>query len=285
MIIVRIIGGLGNQMFQYAFGKYIEKQGFKVKYDITGFHDYTLWDYKLETVFNIDVPKANNEEFNHIKDNSKNIFARLRRKVLGFKRLHIQEKTFNINELKKEKSYYLDGYWNTWKYVYAVDNIVRDKFNIPNSQLSIHSKKILSDIQNNNSVSIHFRRGDYVSNKKNYNILGVCSLEYYQTAINIISEKISNPKFYIFSDDIEWVRNNFYMPNHTIKFIEKTKDYEELALMSKCKHNIIANSTFSWWGAYLNNNKEKICIAPQHWYNHKKKNSRLKLIPPKWNSI
>jgi len=137
-------------------------------------------------------------------------------------------------------------------------------------------------IKEKNSVSLHIRRGDYLTMQKAIDTIGVCPLDYYDKAIREITRKIKNPTFFIFSDDINWVKENLKTNSPTI-FVSggKLKDYEELILMSKCKHNIIANSSFSWWGAWLNNNPNKIVIAPKKWFKDTSKNTR-DLIPESW---
>lgn len=122
-----------------------------------------------------------------------------------------------------------------------------------------------------NSVSVHIRRGDYLL-RKHSKIHGLCSLEYYLQAIQFIKSKSKDPVFYFFSDDIPWARENFCNPSY--KFVDCNSGSNsclDLYLMSQCKHNIIANSTFSWWGAWLNRNKEKIVVAPSVWFNDQKK--------------
>ncbi|MDD3060131.1 MAG: alpha-1,2-fucosyltransferase, partial [Sulfurimonas sp.] len=146
--------------------------------------------------------------------------------------------------------------------------------------------KLKEEIQSSNSVSLHVRRGDYVSNKNATSYHGVSSLDYYYNAIETISKKISNPILYIFSDDIPWVRENLIV-SLPIVFIENTntdRPFEDIYLMSLCKHNIIANSTFSWWGAYLNSNLEKNVIAPKKWFNDPVINTE-DLIPSSWTRI
>jgi hypothetical protein len=118
------------------------------------------------------------------------------------------------------------------------------------------------------SVSLHIRRGDFVSNRKTNEIHGVLPLEYYYEAIRLITNQVRNPEFFIFSDDIPWVRENLLVPKK-VNFVEhptSNRDYEDLILMSNCKHHIIANSSFSWWGAWLSQNPVKRVIAPREWY-------------------
>lgn len=139
--------------------------------------------------------------------------------------------------------------------------------------------KIMDYIQSVNSVSIHFRRGDYIGNR----IHETDKTEYYKEALNIIQSKVENPVYFVFSDDINWIRENFKtsFETHYIDFNDSESNYEDLKLMSSCKHNIIANSSFSWWGAWLNSNPDKIVISPKKWFNDDMLNYE-DVIPQSW---
>ena len=192
------------------------------------------------------------------------------------------EDEYSKNKLKKFDNIYLSGYWQGEKYLentnYNINNYF--KFNCANKLTKISEK-----IKNTNSVSIHFRRGDYVNNIKTNTFHGLCGFNYYNNGIKFISKNISNPIYFVFSDDINWVKQNFKLNYPTI-YIEDNKDYEDMYLMSLCRHNIIANSTFSWWGAWLNKNPDKIVIAPQKWFADKVKNKNTnKIIPKEWIRI
>ena len=149
--------------------------------------------------------------------------------------------------------------------------------------LGSRNKELLSLIRTVNSVSLHIRRGDYVSNPDTNSALGTCSLEYYRHCIEHIASNVENPHFFLFSDDINWVRDNLKIkyPTTVVDGNSADTNYADLHLMSNCKHNIIANSSFSWWGAWLNNNPDKIIIAPKIWF----ANSPLtpkEIIPENW---
>ena len=118
------------------------------------------------------------------------------------------------------------------------------------------------------SVSVHVRRGDYVNDPKTNAYHGTCSLDYYKKAVEIIRNKVKDPVFFIFSDDAEWVKKNFNIDEQQVLVSEpeKLSLTEELKLMASCRHSVVANSSFSWWGAWLNNNNEKMVIAPQKWF-------------------
>jgi hypothetical protein len=140
-------------------------------------------------------------------------------------------------------------------------------------------------IEESESVSIHVRRGDYVNNPKVNEYHGSLQSDYYLKAIEVINNKVSDSKFYIFSDDIEWVRDNMFGDLNAV-FVKTTSDEEDMYLMSKCKHNIIANSSFSWWGAYLNSNESKLVVAPVQWFKNAEMNEKtLDLVPTNWYRV
>jgi hypothetical protein len=132
-------------------------------------------------------------------------------------------------------------------------------------------------------VSVHIRRGDYVTNSHTNAVHGTCSLEYYENAINYISEKVKAPHFFVFSDDYKWALENFKNRSYPVTCISNNadKNYEDLTLMYNCKHHIIANSSFSWWGAWLNPNEDKIVIGPKQWFKSKKQSTDTKDVMPK----
>ncbi|MCX6712113.1 MAG: alpha-1,2-fucosyltransferase [Candidatus Vogelbacteria bacterium] len=172
---------------------------------------------------------------------------------------------------------YLDGYFQTEKYFKDFKKEIREDFTpkVISTTASDWTQKIKNG---GNTISVHVRRGDYVGHK----ILGeICTIEYYQKAIEEISKLTEDPHFFIFSDDTMWVKENINLPNK-IDYVSSPnlKDYEELVLMSICHHNIIANSSFSWWSAWLNLNPNKIVIAPAKWAHGKFNKKKLSNIAP-----
>jgi hypothetical protein len=180
-----------------------------------------------------------------------------------------------------------DGYWQNIVYLnYLTDNnIFSIKLNAPQNDFVDRYSQI---IINENSIGIHIRRGDYLK-KKNKSIYEICSFDYYLKAMSYISSKVSKPTYFIFSNDITWVQENFPVGKHKVFYVSASNSddaqFNEFYLMSLCKHNIIANSTFSWWAAYLNSNSEKVVIAPSRWYKGKKNLETFKLIPTSWVRI
>ncbi len=282
MIITKLQGGLGNQMFQYAMGRNLAyKDNTILKLDLSSYRQKNeVRNYSLGN-FNIVENIATDEEIKKIKkyefkNNKKYFFHNL---FFADNSIYIEESKFKTKKNKKRnlKNNYLDGHWQNEKYFKEIENIIREEFTLK-IKLNNNIKK---QIINNNSISLHVRRTDYIETKKD--VYHSCSLGYYNKAIKKISEKISNPHFFIFSDDLKWCKKNLII-KFPITFIENTKDYEELILMSKCKHNIIANSTFSWWAAWLNQNTNKIIISPQKWFIKPNKDT-IDLLPNCWLRI
>ncbi len=295
MIIVHICGGLGNQMFQYACGYALsQKNNDTLKLDTTYFYYSDYRKYELKE-FRIDVPFASEEEIIELQYEYETIFATIKRKITRKKRklsrYYYQEPHFhfdkNIHTLSG--NIYLKGFWQCEKYFLTYKHNLLTHFTLKN-KLSKKSEEYKKIIRSTQSISIHIRRGDYIDTVKKkgrtFNVIGIfglCSMEYYKKAITHIESKINNPHYFIFSDDLEWTRKHFnFIKNSTfIKLDTTTSDSEEIYLMSICKHNITANSTFSWWGTWLNQNPNKIVIAPQKWTNDPTKNLK-DIIPKDW---
>jgi hypothetical protein len=162
---------------------------------------------------------------------------------------------------------YLVGYWQSEKYFAEVAEQIREDFSFllpPGNR----NAELAREIQQVNAVSLHVRRGDYASNARTTSTHGLCSLDYYRAAIEYVAERVKQPHLYIFSDDIEWVINNLKieLPHQYVDHNHGAESYNDMRLMSMCKHHIIANSSFSWWGAWLNPSTDKIIVAPTHWF-------------------
>ncbi len=262
MKIIKLQGGLGNQMFQYAYGRALELTGEKIIFDTSFFNGGKAKK---------DI--ARNFELNNFNIRTKAIFSNEKHPL-----------TRPINKILVKLRLKPDGFWQNVKYFKNIEKEIREEFTLK-KPLDEKFNNISKQIGNTPSVSIHIRRGDYVNNAKTKAIHNVCELEYYNKAINIIKSQINNPNFFVFSDDIEWVKNNLKTDSPTFWVSNlKGEDYEELVLMSKCKHNIIANSSFSWWSAWLNQNPDKIVIAPKQWLSNKTADV-LDILPESWIKI
>lgn len=283
MPIVKINGGLGNQMFQYAFGRSLAlRRREELRLDLSVYQNEVFGDtprhYKLDRFAIIALPVDASE----LKGIKKNIYLNLRQKI-GLK-LH---KDFNVRYhawLANSRGSYFEGFFQSYKYFSDQAGAIRNEL-VLREALTGNAFNLAEEIKTGQAVSIHVRRGDYVTNHKNLQGYGICSLEYYQQAIAKIMEQVNEPHFYFFSDDIQWVKNNLKINGPTTYVSEFDFDETvELDLMSKCQHNIIANSTFSWWGAWLNRNPEKIVVAPKRWVSVTPYSAE-DLLPPEWLKI
>lgn len=292
MIIVRLHGGLGNQMFQYALGLNIAKQlNSELKLDVSWYYKKSNQNRKyLLDIFNIKDKFSSKSEIDSFTY-KKGVLNRIKKYFDKFKpyykRLVVKEqsKKFDNKILKIDHNCYLDGYWQSEKYFKVIKNELIDIYNLK-EKIDAENSNVLDHISHSNSVSIHIRRGDYVYDKNTNHRHGTCSFKYYKDALSFINSKLSDPFFYIFSDDLEWVKNNMKInfPKNYIDINNGKKDYLDLILMSKCKHNIIANSSFSWWAAWLNTNNDKIVIAPKKWFSDPKVYTK-DIIPCNWIKI
>lgn len=302
MKIVRIIGGLGNQMFQYAFFLSLKEKNNKVKIDISDFNNYMLHNgIELSKIFTIDL---SNHSIQKNRIPFKDYYSAFKfRKFLGIlffynknlfiKKTHFIEKNYSaFNEsLFFSNNIYLDGYWQNQEYFLKIKDIIIKEFNW--KIVSPKNKIVAKSMSNENSVSLHIRRMDKVKNIKQllYRIKlllvwRVSNKKYYLDAINFIQDKVENPKFYIFTDNIEWVKNNIKMNDDNYTIVDWNRGEEsnqDMYLMTQCKHNVISMSTFSWWGAWLNNNKNKIVVSPKKWAFRLEKDNGI--IPKNWVRI
>lgn len=285
MIVVRLKGGLGNQMFQYALGRVLSlKNNSELLLDTTFFNQNfpanALREYNLKS-FNIHARVANKSEIPIVYRNFNNRFAIkiifLIKKILGTKGVEKGFK-FDKNLLELKGSIFLDGYFQSYKYFDAYKEIIKKDF-ILNNQSDEFKNKVI-EIENQNSVCMHVRRGDYVGNKMHE----VADLSYYKKSLSILSEKIKIEKICIFSDEIKWCKENFKFDGDYVFMERGASDVEDLILMSSCKHFILANSSFSWWSAWLASNPNKIIVCPKQWFGDSTIDTS-DLIPSKWIRI
>jgi hypothetical protein len=268
--IISIAGGLGNQMFQYAF--YLSLKN-KNKFTFFWVAPYKRHNgFELEKIFKIKYSFFGNSILKVLKFSSR---------YIGEKNVDLESGKFSFFSSNKPIIYH-SGYWQSEKYFYNIQHLIRKNYFFNEKILNGKSIEILNRINLDLSVSIHIRRGDYYSDLGACELLGnICTLNYYTNAINFLINSLPNKiSFFIFSDDIEWVRNNFSNLNFNyIDWNGGEYSWIDMFLMSKCKHNVIANSSFSWWGAWLNKNPNKIVVAPTKWFNH---HDVLDIIPDNW---
>lgn len=275
MIIIKIAWGLWNQMFQYALWRALAiENNSELKLDISSFKTYKLHKYSLEKLSIIknytnkkDIPWYENSSSNKYIDF---IFQKIKNIAILCNPHHFQEKgfeVFNQKILDISDGTYLDWYFQSDKYFKKYADIIRKDFEV-SIPPSLENLEMIKKIQNVNAVSLHIRRGDYIKNIHTQSLHGLCTDEYYKKSITYIVDKVKKPVFFIFSDDIEWAKDNMKtgFEEYYIDFNDAWKNYEDIRLMKNCKHHIIANSTFSWWGAWLNPSSEKIVIMPSVWF-------------------
>lgn len=299
MLIIKVIGGLGNQMFQFAFYQSLKAKGKNVKLDISGFHNYTLHNgLELLKIFNINDVNvfATSEDVLALKDSNK--YFKIR-KLLGkflfknsnrfIKNTHFIENNYSEynNEIFNFNDKYLEGYWQNSNYFEGIENDILKTF----SWYTVLDKnKTYADKMNNeNSIALHIRRLDQPKTIKEFlyriwlqMVWRTCPEKYYTDAIKLIEDKIESPIFYIFTDNIPWVKKNIELKYNyeIIDWNRGDNSNQDMYLMSQCKHNIISMSSFSWWSAWLNANSEKIVISPKKWAVRLEK--EMGIIPNNW---
>jgi hypothetical protein len=274
MIISHLIGGLGNQMFQYAMSRSLSLERDDSLYlDVQDFKGYALHNgYELNRVFNINTKLAGSLELK--KALGWRAYSSVRKKLYNPKLSKFRGRNFfvdtqfsswrQLNDVPNDC--YLMGNWQTESYFENFQETIRADFSFRLPPAGLNAV-LFDQISRVSAVSLHVRRGDYVTNPSSLAFHGLCSLNYYRRAINYISDRVDNPVFYIFSDDILWVRENLQLKHscHYVESNEGMESYNDMRLMSQCQHHIIANSSFSWWGAWLNPKADKIVIAPRIW--------------------
>lgn len=282
MKIIRFLGGLGNQMFQYAFYKSMEKIDPNVKVDLINYKiDKSHNGYELEDIFNLKIKKASSFTAAIYDIENRKSLPRKIRKYLNLGRFYRAEQkyfTFDPSFLLSSGTGYYYGFWQNEQYFLNIANEIRKDFIFKplKDQTNIDT---LQKINRTASVSIHVRRGDYIDHPS---LGGLCGISYYQDAIQLIKMRIDNPIFFVFSNDIDWCKENLPIENaEYISWNKGKSSYIDMQLMSSCKHNIIANSSFSWWAAWLNNNPDKIVIGPKKWLQEESYDTST-LLPQGW---
>ncbi|GAB3637400.1 alpha-1,2-fucosyltransferase [Hymenobacter arcticus] len=292
MLIVNLVGGLGNQMFQYAFGRSLHhRRKLPVAFDTTDLLDrtprehVTYRDFELG-VFVGAVPIASAQEIALFKYQPVTLPERLQYRVLRrLRRASTYHEShyfqYDPQVWQTGPNTYFDGYWQTERYFHRCEALIRRDFTF-RSDPTGQNLLLAQQIQAQNAVSVHVRRGDYVSNSLYNQVHGTCSPAYYEQAVRHMVAQVAEPVLYVFSDDPDWVRANmhFAAPTVYVAHNQGKDSFEDMRLMSLCQHHIIANSSFSWWGAWLNANPHKLVIAPRQWMQQEGPNSDL--IPRTW---
>ncbi len=295
MVIVKLMGGMGNQMFQYAFGFFLAKKNRKtLKLDLSFLQDrrekkkIVFREFDL-TIFNVSEEViATKEEiayYSGVSPNGKslNLIITLKRKLSLPHHLIDYSLKYHPEYKLITSNIYLEGYFQSPAYFSEIEEDIRKEFIFKNKILPI-SNELAEKIKMSNSVCLHVRRTDFVEEDLGKNIHGFVEEMYYFNAVKFIKEKVHKPELFIFSDDIEWCQNNLVFDLPT-RFVlnehngEKISNY--LQLMTLCKHFIIPNSTFAWWAAWLSESPDKLVVAPLKWMINSEKDE-TDLIPKSW---
>ena len=286
MIIVKLLGGLGNQMFQYACARNVAiRFGTKVLFDLDALFDeesrnlhapryYELGCFSLPQNF---ASEADLKMFVR----QRKFFARLKRHLLP--RRVIQERSLQFDSSLAKRARprtHLSGYWQSEKYFLGVQNQIHEDFKLVRP-LSGKAREVADLIKTRATVSLHVRRGDYVDSTAVQAYHGVCGPDYYRNAMDRIASRVKEALFVVFSDDPDWCRRNFSKDGEILVVEPSFLAAEDMFLMSLCNHHIIANSSFSWWGAWLNPDPGKIIIAPRPWISGSAEN-QPDIYPPGW---
>lgn len=287
MLIVRVWEGLGNQMFQYAFARALKARGENVKLDLNKAYDDSflktrgsaprenaIQNFNI-TVDSIDVEKYGKYRYLRRKTSLDNIlFALGKQAHLCYNFYEAKEAGYSKEAMGLRGNYYIKGWFQSEQYFSDIRSILIKEFT-PRKKIAL-TANLREVLGKEETVSLHIRRGDYLR------LGNGLPLEYYIQAVEEIRRFYANPIFLVFSDDMNWVMRNLKLEGQVVYVNEDRKyaDYEELLIMSRCKSNIIANSTFSWWAAWLNRNDDKHVIAPKKWFG-----TQTGIIPDAWITI
>jgi hypothetical protein len=284
MIVVRMMGGLGNQLFQYALGRALSiRNGGRLLLDLAAFRNDPQRDYVLDRL-NVQAEIADARLVRRIKPMG---IAKLRRIVMPSSVAIVRERSarFDPDVLDLTGDAYLDGYWQSERYFTAIADTIRADFRLRND-LAAGRRGTEQAIRGSQAVSVHVRRGDYVANPATNAFHGTVPPEWYQAAMARIAALVPDASFFVFSDDPEWAKANL-ASDRPIAFIGPQadgRDEEDMHLMSACRHHIIANSSFSWWAAWLNPSPDKHVIAPKRWFLDPSHDAR-DLVPDAWERL
>ncbi len=291
MVIVKVHYGLGNQLFQYALAKSLSlRNGWDFRLDTGFFKTDILVDhprvYQLDR-FNIEERIASPDEVESFtkpsflkrrwRSMTNRFLANHQRRVVNEIKLDFDENIFNVND-----NSYLFGFWQDYRYFSSIGDLLKKELTFKNEPTGLN-RLMLDRIKATNAVSLHIRRGDYLTDTYVAENVGICDLDYYRNAVAEMAQSVSSPVFYIFSDDPAWVKDNFNIPYDAVYIDHNPEEmaFEDLRLMSGCRHHITANSSFSWWGAWLAGNEDKIVITPRIW----RSKGPSMFLPPGWKAV
>lgn len=277
MIVTRLMGGLGNQMFQYAAGRRLaELHGVELELDLSYLQDrtprpeFTYRDYALGVFAHQAEIAASGETWLYRPIRPTRLtrpVQKLLRNMRGYAWIEEVEGQFCEAALTAPPNSYLVGFWQSEQYFAEAADVIRAEFQF-REPMDAPNREMAAQIQTVNAVSLHVRRGDYVQHASAAQTYHPCDLDYYRSAVAAVCERVEEPHFFLFSDEPDWVRANLDLrhPSVTVDFNTGVRSSQDMRLMSLCRHHIIANSSFSWWGAWLDPRPEKIVVAPRRWF-------------------
>lgn len=287
-VVVKIHGGLGNQFFQYALGRCLKvAHGLEVSFDVGWYQTQSLRTYDLDK-YNVQVEPAEPalvSEFYRAKPTG--LQGKIGSWLFPSASQYLLDHSLRYNPrvLAIKPPMYLDGYWQSEKYFAEIAGKIRKELTLK-TEATGENAALLRQIKAAPTVSLHVRRGDYVSNQTTNAFHGTTTNEYYRAAVEKIKSVEPGATIYVFSDDHTWVKENLRFDLRTV-FVDvnsANQAHEDLRLMSACTHHIIANSTFSWWGAWLSQADKKVIIAPKRWFADQRINTD-DLVPNQWIRI
>lgn len=285
-VISKLSGGIGNQMFQYAIGRTLAlRMNAPLILDISWFSTHEERPFALDKLcISGDIYHTPFAESKLLAGPISKLATPLIRMRFGVPVYKVRQFNFDPHILEIKGGVYLKGYWQSEKYFEKESEKVRLDFRCKHP-LTPARQRIANQIDGRTAISVHVRRGDYVSSNKNGANL-TCSPQWYSMAMEKMALNVTDPTFFVFSDDPDWARANLPMKweAHFIEPQHDRRDFEDMQLMSRCQHHIIANSSFSWWGAWLNASKTKRVIAPAVWFADPKINT-ADLVPEEWDLI
>lgn len=269
MVIIQVAGGLGNQLQQYALYRKFLSLGKEAKLDLSWFGNKNIGENGITTSRRLELDylegisyTACTEQEKRALTGSTGIGGKLRRNLLPFTVHQFQESAIYHPDIFEKENCYISGYFACEKYYADILATLRDEIRFPKSG-NPANEKLAREMKECPSVSVHIRRGDY-KNPENAAMFGnICTESYYEGALAHMKRRVKNARFYLFSDDVNYVREHFEGAEYTVVDVNRGADsFYDMWLMSQCRHNICANSTFSFWGARLNRNEDKIMIRP-----------------------
>lgn len=290
MKIVKLKGGLGNQMFQYAFAKLLEnKTKDTVKIDLSSYNGLNGDMVRKPRIlkFDLSLPIASVQDikqickFKHTGNSQSNKYrVGIAMESILNKKYLLERNHVGCSVEQMINRDYFDGYWQNWEYIDSIYDELEHDYNF-NGALESKTLELMDHIQSCASVFVGIRRGDYLTVKPEH--YGIFDQNYYDRAMQCVADKIENPVFFIFSNDIDWVCKNMDFSKYDVVYVTETiDDFEDFLLMTKCKHAIIPNSTFHWWGARRYEYPGKVIIAPKKWFAD---DAPINILPNRWERI